>query len=163
MIEIEKTFEGQRVDEQFEKLFRRSFIIMVKFYLIVIVFAILTYFLAKIKVLFYIMLIVDLILLLFTINKTIMWYYSYFIITNQRIRCIQRNGLFNQSIVDISLDTISSIQYQERGLGSVLFNYGNLSINSSSGDLFVSRAKDARQIYDLIQNLLNTESDYNEE
>lgn len=92
-----------------------------------------------------------------------LWHYSYFILTNQRIRCVQRNGFFAQSIVDISLKTITNTQYQESGfIGSILYKYGHINIESISADLYIERVANAKKVYNKLQDLLEYE-DYEKE
>lgn len=67
----------------------------------------------------------------------IAWYYSVFIVTDQRLIQITQKGLFNRSVVDLGLNKIQSTNYEVRGLQATLLGFGTIAIQTYMGDLVV--------------------------
>lgn len=65
------------------------------------------------------------------------WYYSVFIVTDQRLIQVTQSGLFNKSVVDISLDQIQMVNYHIKGMQESLLGFGTLSIQTMVGELTV--------------------------
>ena len=45
-----------------------------------------------------------------------LWHFSYYLVTNQRIRQVRQKGLFRKTVVDLGLDKIQSISYEVPGI-----------------------------------------------
>ena len=84
-----------------------------------------------------------------------LWYFSIYIVTNQRIRQISQRGLFKKSVVDLGLDKIQSISYGVSGIRAGLMGYGTIVIQTAVGDLVISMVKNSEKIYNDLQNLIN--------
>lgn len=84
-----------------------------------------------------------------------LWYFSIYIVTNQRIRQISQRGLFKKSVVDLGLDKIQSIFYGVNGIRAGLMGYGTIVIQTAVGDLVISMVKNSEKIYNDLQNLIN--------
>ncbi len=84
-----------------------------------------------------------------------LWYFSIYIVTNQRIRQISQRGLFKKSVVDLGLDKIQSISYGVSGIRAGLMGYGTIVIQTVVGDLVISMVKNSEKIYNDLQNLIN--------
>lgn len=84
-----------------------------------------------------------------------LWYFSIYIVTNQRIRQISQRGLFKKSVVDLGLDKIQSISYGVSGIRAGLMGYGTIVIQTAVGDLVISMVKNSGKIYNDLQNLIN--------
>ena len=84
-----------------------------------------------------------------------LWYFSVYIVTNQRIRQISQRGLFKKSVVDLGLDKIQSISYGVSGIRAGLMGYGTIVIQTAVGDLVISMVKNSEKIYNDLQNLIN--------
>jgi hypothetical protein len=67
----------------------------------------------------------------------IAWYYSVFIVTNQRLIQITQKGLFQRSVVDIGLAKIQSTNYEVRGIQATLLGFGTMVIQTYMGDMVV--------------------------
>lgn len=65
------------------------------------------------------------------------WYYSVFIVTDQRIIQITQKGLFNRSVVDMSLNQIQMVNYQVKGLQETLLGFGTIMMQTYVGDLVI--------------------------
>ncbi len=67
----------------------------------------------------------------------IAWYFSVFILTDQRLIQVMQKGLFNKSVVDISLSQIQMINYQVAGVQQTLLGFGTMTIQTYVGDLVI--------------------------
>lgn len=67
----------------------------------------------------------------------IAWYYSIFIVTDQRLIQITRKGLFHQTVVDLTLTQIQMVNYQIAGLQESMLGYGTIMMQTYVGDLVI--------------------------
>ncbi len=75
------------------------------------------------------------------------WYYSVFIVTDQRLIQITQKGLFHRSFVDLSLSQIQSLNYEVAGLQATLLGYGTILVQTYMGDLVVHDVHHPAKIY----------------
>lgn len=83
-----------------------------------------------------------------------LWYFSIYIVTDQRIRQISQKGVFKKTVVDLGLDKIQSISYGVPGIIAGIFGYGTILIQTGVGDLVISQVSKPSRIYDRLQNVL---------
>lgn len=67
----------------------------------------------------------------------IAWYFSVFILTDQRLIQIVQKGMFHKSVVDISLSQIQMVNYEVRGVQQTLLGFGTITIQTYVGDLVI--------------------------
>jgi hypothetical protein len=84
----------------------------------------------------------------------IAWYYSVFIVTNQRFIQITQKGLFHRSIVDLTLNQIQSINYEVSGLQETLLGYGTILMQTYVGDLVIHDIHHPGHIYKRISTIM---------
>lgn len=65
------------------------------------------------------------------------WYYSVFIVTNQRLIQITQKGLFHRSVVDIGLPQIQMVNYEVAGIQETLLGFGTIMMQTYLGDLVI--------------------------
>lgn len=82
-----------------------------------------------------------------------LWYFSVYIVTNQRLRQVNQKGLFKKSVVDLGLDKIQSISYGVPGVLGGMFGYGTILIQTVVGDLKISMVAKPEKIYNELQNV----------
>ncbi len=82
-----------------------------------------------------------------------LWYFSIYIVTDQRLRQVNQKGLFKKSVVDLGLDKMQSISYGVPGLFGGLFGYGTILIQTAVGDLKISMVAKPEKIYNELQNV----------
>lgn len=147
-----KQFEGQHDDEQVLFVFRHHIIKMRKgFYLLAIPFVV-----AAIPVLIWpdnpnnlLVAFGGLILGLFLFfYHWIGWYFSLFIVTDQRLRQVTQKGFFNRSVIDLGLSKIQNISYNIPGFSAAIFGFGTLVVQTYVGDLYLDRVDRPAKIYD---------------
>lgn len=80
-------------------------------------------------------------------NTWLKWYYSVYIITDQRIRSQQQRNLFRKTAIDIYLNKVQNISYNIHGLGN-LFGYGTIMLQTLVGDMVMTKIADCEEIYE---------------
>lgn len=148
-------FNGQREDEEVLFVFRRHMIAMRKgFYMLLIPFAVsaippliwqsnLELFLLPIAGL-----LVGLILFSYYF---LMWRYTYYIVTDQRIRQVTQTGFFGTDVVELSLAKIQNISYNVPGFFGEVFHFGTLVIQTFVGDLVIRNVEHPEKTYNMLQ------------
>lgn len=152
-------FDGQREGEEVQFVFRRHFL-TAKFGVIFLILMImigvgLTSLWPNNMMIFETFLVLILVGILGFLYSYMLWYFSIYIVTNQRIRQISQRGLFKKSVVDLGLDKIQSISYGVSGIRAGLMGYGTIVIQTAVGDLVISMVKNSEKIYNDLQNLIN--------
>ena len=67
----------------------------------------------------------------------ISWYYSVYIVTDQRLIQITQKGFWNRSVVDVGLPQIQMVNYEIAGLQETLFKFGTIMMQTFVGDLII--------------------------
>lgn len=67
----------------------------------------------------------------------IAWYYSVFIVSDQRFIQITQKGLFHRSVVDIGLNQVQMVNYEIAGLQETLLGFGTIMVQTYMGDLVI--------------------------
>ncbi|MBF1034415.1 MAG: PH domain-containing protein [Candidatus Nanosynbacter sp.] len=152
-------FDGQREGEEVQFVFRRHFLTAksgVIFLILMIMIGVgLTLLWPNNMMIFETFLALILVGVLGFLYSYMLWYFSIYIVTNQRIRQISQRGLFKKSVVDLGLDKIQSISYGVSGIRAGLMGYGTIVIQTAVGDLVISMVKNSEKIYNDLQNLIN--------
>ena len=152
-------FDGQREGEEVQFVFRRHFLTAksgVIFLILMIMIGVgLTLLWPNNMMIFETFLALILVGVLGFLYSYMLWYFSIYIVTNQRIRQILQRGLFKKSVVDLGLDKIQSISYGVNGIRAGLMGYGTIVIQTAVGDLVISMVKNSEKIYNDLQNLIN--------
>jgi uncharacterized membrane protein YdbT with pleckstrin-like domain len=87
------------------------------------------------------------------IYSYILWYFSLYIVTSQRIRQISQKGFFKKTVVDLGIDRIQSISYGVPGIIAGIFGYGTILIQTGVGDLVISQVGRPAAIYEKLQSV----------
>jgi len=148
-------FEGQRPGEKVLFVFRRHIIAMRKgFYLLLIPLVItsippliwqnnLELFLLPIAGL-------ALGLILFMYHY-IMWYFTVYLVTNQRIRQVTQKGIFGKDVVELRLSKIQNISYNIPGFSGEILGFGTIVIQTFVGDLVIRNVEHPEKTYNKLQ------------
>lgn len=67
----------------------------------------------------------------------ITWFYSVFIVTDQRFIQITQKGLWKRSVVDIGLNQIQMVNYEVAGFQETLLGFGTIMMQTFVGDLVI--------------------------
>lgn len=149
-------FEGQREGEELLFVFRRHIIAMRKgFYLLLIPFTIsaLPVFLWPTVLEVYWSPLVGFVLgLILFLYHFLMWYYTIYIVTNQRLRQVTQKGFFGKDVVELGLSKVQSISYNIPGFSGEIFGFGTIVIQTIVGDLIINKVEHPEKIYNELQN-----------
>ena len=92
-----------------------------------------------------------------------MWYYTYYIVTDQRIRQVTQRGLFGTDVVELRLSKVQNISYNIKGLTGEMFNFGTIIIQTFVGDLVINNVEKPSVIYNKLQDVLNSVIEHQEQ
>lgn len=81
----------------------------------------------------------------------LMWRFSYYIVTDQRIRQVTQKGFFGTDVVEISLSKIQNISYNIPGFAGEIFHFGTLVIQTYVGDLVIRNVENPDKTYNKLQ------------
>jgi hypothetical protein len=65
------------------------------------------------------------------------WYFSIFIITDQRFIQITQKGMFHRAVADLGLSQIQSVNYEVAGLQETMLGFGTIKMQTYVGDLTI--------------------------
>jgi len=155
MARTDNDFDGQRDDEQLLFVFRRHIIAMRKgFWLLLIPFTIsaLPVFIwpATLEVYWSPLIGLGIGSLLF-LYHFLMWYYTVYIVTDQRLRQVTQHGFFGKDVVELGLSKIQTISYNVPGLSGEIFGFGTIVIQTYVGDLVINKVEHPESIYNKLQ------------
>jgi uncharacterized membrane protein YdbT with pleckstrin-like domain len=163
-------FDGQREGETLLFIFRRHIISMRKgFYGLLIPLAVLSIppLIWQSNLVLFLLPVVGLIVGLIIFSYHFMlWYYTVYIVTDQRIRQVTQKGFFGTDVVELSLSKIQNISYNIPGFSGEVFGFGTLVIQTFVGDLVIRKVEHPDKIYNKLQdaamNAANSQEDINE-
>jgi hypothetical protein len=84
----------------------------------------------------------------------ISWYYSVYIVTNQRLIQITQKGMFHRSMVGIGLSQIQMINYEIGGVQETLLGFGTIMIQTYVGSLTIHEVHHPAKIQKELLNIL---------
>lgn len=162
-------FEGQREGEKLLFIFRRHMIAMRKgFYMLVIpliITAIPPLIWQNNLELFLLPVVGFLIGLVLFFYHFILWYFTIYIVTDQRIRQVTQRGFFGKDVIELKLSKVQNISYNIPGFSGEIFKYGTIVIQTFVGDLVIHQVEKPDEIYNKLQDAVNNviESQYDNE
>ena len=153
-------FEGQRPDEELLFVFRRHLISMRKgFYLLLgcLVITAIPPLIWQDNLELFLLPVFGfaLGLMLFFYHYT-MWYFTIYVVTNQRIRQITQRGFFGKDVVELRLSKIQNISYNIPGFSGEIFGYGTIVIQTFVGDLVIRNVEHPEKTYNKLQDAVST-------
>lgn len=155
MVKSSIDFEGQREGEELLFVFRRHIIAMRKgFYLFLFPFAasaLPVFFWPNTLEVYYSPLIGFVIGLILFLYHYLMWYYTIYVVTNQRIRQVTQKGFFGKDVVELGLSKVQSISYNVPGFSGEIFGFGSIVIQTIVGDLIINKVEHPEKIYNKLQ------------
>lgn len=154
-----KAFNGQRDGEELLFVFRRHIIAMRKgFYLLLIPLALtsLPPLIWQQTLELFLLPLVGLVVGLIGFSyHFLMWRYTYYIVTDQRIRQVTQKGFFGTDVVELSLVKIQNISYNIPGFSGEVFHFGTIVIQTFVGDLVIRNVDHPEKIYNQLQDAVN--------
>ena len=151
-------FDGQREGEEVEFIFRRHIATArggLRFLIVLLIIGIGAMVLwPGVSYMFWVFMGCVILGLIGALYAYMLWYFSIYIVTNERIRQVSQKGLFKKTVIDLGLDRVQSISYEVSGIFSGIFNYGTILIQTAVGDLTISKVPKPEKIYNKLQNLV---------
>lgn len=156
-------FDGQREGEKLLFVFRRHIIAMRKgFWLLLIPFALssIPVFIApsNLEMYWWPLAGLGLGLLLFAYHF-LMWYYTIYIVSDQRLRQVTQKGFFGKDVVELGLSKIQSISYNVPGFSGEVLGFGTIVVQTYVGDLIINKVEHPEKIYNKLQDAVAAAED----
>jgi uncharacterized membrane protein YdbT with pleckstrin-like domain len=153
-------FEGQRPGEEVLFVFRRHIIAMRKgFYLLLIPLVITSIppLIWQTNLELFLLPLGGLVLglILFSYHL-VMWYFTIYLVTNQRIRQVTQKGIFGKDVVELRLSKIQNISYNIPGFSGEVFGFGTIVIQTFVGDLVIRYVEHPEKTYNKLQNAVSS-------
>lgn len=162
----QKDFNGQRDGEEVLFVFRRHIIAMRKgFYMLLVPFmltAIPPLIWQERLELFLLPLAGLGIGLLFFGYHFLMWRYTYYIVTDQRIRQVTQKGFFGTDVIELRLSKIQNISYNIPGFFGEVFHFGTIVVQTFVGDLVIRNVEHPEEVYNKLQDAVMEATDSQE-
>jgi len=160
-------FEGQRSDEKLLFIFRRHIIAMRKgFYLLLIplvITAIPPLIWQSNLELFWLPLGGFTLGLVLFFYHFILWYFTIYIVTDQRIRQVTQKGFFGKDVIELRLSKIQNISYNIPGFMGEVFQFGTIVIQTFVGDLVIHNVEHPDKTYNKLQNAVANAVEHQED
>ena len=154
-----KSFNGQREGEELLFIFRRHIIAMRKgFYGLLVPFAVLSVpplVWQDTLELFLLPLAGLAIGLIIFSYHFLMWRYTYYLVTTERIRQVTQKGFFGTDVVELNLSKIQNISYNIPGFSGEVFGFGTIVIQTFVGDLVIRNVDHPANIYNKLQDAVH--------
>ena len=152
-------FEGQHEGEELLFVFHRHIIAMRKgFYALLIPFAISSIppLIWQDNLVLFLLPLAGLALgLLFFSYYFLMWRFTYYMVTTQRIRQVTQKGFFGTDVVELSLAKIQNISYNIPGFSGEIFGFGTIVIQTFVGDLVIRNVEHPEKTYNKLQDAVS--------
>lgn len=81
----------------------------------------------------------------------LLWYYTIYIVTDQRLRQVTQKGFFGKDVVELGLSKIQSISYNIPGFSGEVLGFGTIVVQTYVGDLIISKVEHPQEIYNKLQ------------
>jgi hypothetical protein len=152
-------FSGQHADEKLLFVFHRHIIAMRKgFYGLLLPFAVLSIpFLiwqSNVQLLWLPLIGFGIGCFLFFYHWVI-WHFTFFIVTNQRIRQSSQSGFFGKTVIDLNLDRVQNISYNIPGFTGEFLGYGTIVLQTIVGDMIIDKVSHCERIYNQLADAIN--------
>lgn len=158
--EAQLDFEGQRPGEEVLFIFRRHIIAMRKgFYLLAIpvVITAIPPLIWQSNLELFLLPVGGLILgLILFFYHFMMWYFTIYLVTNQRIRQVTQKGIFGKDVVELRLSKIQNISYNIPGFTGEILGFGTIVIQTFVGDLVIRYVEHPEKTYNKLQDAVAT-------
>ena len=150
-----RDFDGQRDGEELLFVFRRHPIVMRKAYyllLVPLVIGCIPPLIWQTNLELFLLPIVGLVIgLILFVYHLIMWYFTIYIVTDQRIRQITQHGFFGKDVVELRLSKIQNISYNVPGFTGEFLGFGTIIIQTIVGDLVIHKVGHPDETYNKLQ------------
>jgi hypothetical protein len=85
----------------------------------------------------------------------VLWYFTIYIVTDQRIRQVTQRGFFGKDVIELRLSKIQNISYNIPGFSGEIFKFGTIVNQTFVGDLVIHNVEHPDEIYNKLQDAVN--------
>lgn len=136
------TFRGQYEDEEILYFFRKHPVVMRRgliYFMLAILLGTVPSFIKPELAYFYGGLSAGLLLgIVVAFPSWVYWYFSVYILTDQRFVQVTQKGFFKKRFSDVGLNQVQSINYQIVGVQETLLGFGTIVVQSYLGDIVIN-------------------------
>lgn len=151
-------FEGQYEDEDVKIVFHQHPIVMRKplvFFLLILVITMLPFSFYPTQSWTWYLLGLGVLAGLFIFAYAWMsWYFSVYIVTDQRIIHIEQRGFFHRQVVELGLDKVQNVNYEIPGFTATLFKFGTIIVQTFVGDLVLDTIHHPEKVHRKISHII---------
>lgn len=79
-------------------------------------------------------LVVPLLVFVYWFYRWVGWYYTLYIVTDDRLVEIRQKGFFDRTVQEWQLDKIYNVNYHINGFQAAIFGYGDITVQTALGD-----------------------------
>lgn len=148
-------FEGQQSDEKVINVYKKHWSVLLSKIILILVLAIILLVVVNLKLHIVIDYFVGfwlLISLIWLALALIPWAFTYYILTDQRLRYVNQKGIFKKAILDINFDQIEHVEFLTNNFIQDLTNTSTVIIQTETGDLTIKKLQHANNFYNDLQN-----------
>jgi hypothetical protein len=91
------------------------------------------------------------------------WYFSVYIVTDQRLRQVTQRGFFGKSVIDLGISKIQNISYNVPGFSAAVFGFGTIVVQTYVGDLVLDKIEHPSKTYEKLQSAIRMYGGHNQE
>lgn len=153
-----KSFEGQRKNEKVYDIVRRHVLVLgraVFVWLLLVALAVLLLFLFRENTgMWWILLGAFVLGAMVFFYYWVGWYFTVYIITNERIRLVTQKWLFSKSIIELPLERVQNMSFAMKGIGAQSLRYGTIVLQTMVGDMVMDNLYNPERVYNELQDIL---------
>jgi hypothetical protein len=83
------------------------------------------------------------------------WYFSIFIVTNERIRQNSQKSLFGKSVIDLNLSKVQNISYNIPGFTGEFLGFGTIILQTMVGDMIINKVSHCERVYNELSDAIH--------
>lgn len=84
-----------------------------------------------------------------------MWYFSVYIVTNERIRQSSQTGFFGRSVIDLGLAKVQNISYNIPGFTGEFLGFGTIALQTIVGDMVINKVAHCETVYNKLSDAIH--------
>lgn len=152
-----QAFRGQYDDEEVLYAFRKHPVVMRKgliMFMVAIIVGLLPSFLpsATLNYFYYGILAGFVGGILVALPSWVKWYFSVYIVTDQRFIQVSQDGFFNKKVIDLAINQIQMVNYEVSGVQETLLGFGTITVQTFVGNLVITNVhKPAKVQHELLE------------
>lgn len=150
-----QVFRGQYEDEEALFVFRKHPVVMRRgliYFMLAILLGTIPSFINPVLSYFYMGIAGGFVLgIILAFPSWVYWYFSVYIVTDQRFIQVSQKGFFNKKVIDLALNQIQMVNYEIAGIQETLLGFGTITVQTFVGNLVIHDVhKPARVQHELL-------------